>query len=416
MKVKFFYLLFLCILLFRAGSLSAQVITVCPSCSTISIKKAIEASSPGDTILVKSGAYSEGNIVVTKKLFIKGIGFPVIDGKGVDEIFSVESNGTVIEGFVLQNSGYSSMDDKAGIKVYSSEHVTLRNNKLLDTFFGIYLLNSRHCLVEGNTLKGNMKSELTSGNGIHLWKCDSITIRGNDISSHRDGIYFEFVTHSVISKNRSHNNMRYGLHFMFSHNDEYFENTFHENGAGVAVMYSKGVNMHSNTFSDNWGSSAYGILLKDISDSRIEQNVFSGNTVGIYMEGTSRIQVKRNDFSSNGWALKILANCNDNVAEENNFTGNTFDVSTNGSISLNIFRSNYWDKYEGYDLNRDNIGDVAYHPVSLYSMVVEQIPYSMMFYRSFMSTLLDRMEKLVPSMTPETLVDNNPRMKKIAHD
>ena len=413
MSSKFVRNILFFFVLISAGNVSGKTITVCPSCNVKSIKKAIEISSSGDTILVKSGTYAEGNITITKTLFIKGEGSPVIDGKGKDEIFSVQANGTIIEGFVLQNSGYSSMDDKAGIKIYSSQNVTLRNNKLLNTFFGIYLLNSQHCLVEGNTLRGNMQSEITSGNGIHLWKCDSITIHKNDISNHRDGIYFEFVTHSLISQNNSHNNMRYGLHFMFSHNDEYFENTFHENGAGVAVMYSKGVNMHSNTFSDNWGSSAYGILLKDISDSRIENNTFRGNTVGIYMEGGSRIEMKGNNFSSNGWALKILANCNDNVAEKNNFTGNTFDVSTNGSVSLNIFKNNYWDKYEGYDLNRDNTGDVPYHPVSLYSMVVEQIPYSMMFYRSFMSTMLDRMEKLVPSMTPETLVDNEPLMKRI---
>jgi len=411
MKIRFF--ISILFFLFFACQLSANTTNVCAQCKVQSIKKAIELSSEGDTIVVSSGNYSEGNIIVNKTLFIKGEGFPVIDGKGKDEIFSIESNGTIIEGFVLQNSGYSSMDDKAGIKVYSSENVVIRNNKLLNTFFGIYLLGSNNCLLEGNVLKGNMKSELTSGNGIHLWKCDSITILRNDISNHRDGIYFEFVTHSVISENNSHDNLRYGLHFMFSHNDEYFKNIFHQNGAGVAVMYTKGVNMHHNIFSDNWGSSSYGILLKDISDSRIENNIFRENTVAIYMEGTSRILTKQNEFSSNGWALKMLANCNDNITEENNFTGNTFDVSTNGSLSLNIFQHNYWDKYEGYDLNRDNTGDVPYHPVSLYSMVVEQIPYAMMFYRSFMSTLLDRMEKLVPSMTPETLVDNEPRMKKI---
>ena len=51
----------------------------------------------------------------------------------------------------------------------------------------------------------------------------------------------------------------------------------------------------------------------------------------------------------------------------NNFLSNTFDVSTNGSLVLNSFNYNYWDKYEGYDLNKDNIGDIPYHPVSLFS-------------------------------------------------
>lgn len=171
--------------------------------------------------------------------------------------------------------------------------------------------------------------------------------------------------------------------------------------------------MHHNIFSDNWGSSSYGILLKDISDSRIENNIFRENTVAIYMEGTSRILTKQNEFSSNGWALKMLANCNDNITEENNFTGNTFDVSTNGSLSLNIFQHNYWDKYEGYDINKDGIGDIPYHPVSMYSMIIEQNPYALMLLRSFTVQLLDKAEKAIPSLTPENLVDKSPLMKSL---
>ena len=47
-----------------------------------------------------------------------------------------------------------------------------------------------------------------------------------------------------------------------------------------------------------------------------------------------------------------------------------FDIGTNGSLVLNKFNNNYWDKYEGYDINRDGIGDVPYRPVSMYSMIV----------------------------------------------
>ena len=67
-----------------------------------------------------------------------------------------------------------------------------------------------------------MNSEQQIGNGIHAWKSDSLIIAGNRIHGHRDGIYFEFVTHSVIWRNISEMNIRYGLHFMFPNNDAYF--------------------------------------------------------------------------------------------------------------------------------------------------------------------------------------------------
>jgi nitrous oxidase accessory protein len=100
----------------------------------------------------------------------------------------------------------------------------------------------------------------------------------------------------------------------------------------------------------------------------------------------------------------------DNTIKHNNFLSNTFDVSTNGSLVLNKFEGNYWDKYEGYDLNRDNIGDVPYRPLSLFSMIVEQNPPAMLLFRSFMVTLLDRSEKIIPTLTPDNFIDESPLM------
>jgi nitrous oxidase accessory protein len=240
-----------------------------------------------------------------------------------------------------------------------------------------------------------------------------MVVENNDIQGHRDGIYFEFVTHSVIKNNISEQNVRYGLHFMFSNDDTYYNNVFKNNGAGVAVMYSKKVTMVKNHFEENWGPSAYGILLKDISDSRIESNLFYRNTVAIHMEGSSRIDILRNIFRGNGWAVKVQSSCDDNNFHLNDFFSNSFDLATNGTMSLNRFYNNYWDKYEGYDLDRNGIGDVPYHPVSMYSMIIEENPQTLMLFRSFTMQLLDKAEKAIPSLTPEELADYSPLMKAV---
>jgi nitrous oxidase accessory protein len=200
---------------------------------------------------------------------------------------------------------------------------------------------------------------------------------------------------------------------MFSNDDAYICNIFENNGAGVAVMFSHGVTMFNNYFKENWGDAAYGILLKEISDSYIEKNHFEKNTMAIYAEGASRILIQKNVFKSNGWALKIQASCMDIKLEKNNFIGNTFDVGTNGSLVLNTFNNNYWDKYEGYDLNKDNLGDVPYRPVSMYSMIVEQNPPAMILFHSFITSLMDKSEKVIPSLTPENLKDEHPLMKSL---
>jgi len=375
------------------------------------LNEAIGIARTGDTIIVKPGVYREGNIVIEKGLTIIGEAYPVLDGESKYEIFTIHANDVTIQGLRFVKTGIASIQDLAAIKVLDSKYVKIRDNRFEDTFFGIHVSNSSHCWIENNRLKAHVAAEHQVGNGIHLWKCARVTINNNKVAGHRDGIYFEFVTNSLITNNYSESNMRYGLHFMFSHNNEYRKNTFVRNGAGVAVMYTTGVKMIGNTFDFNWGSSAYGLLLKDIRDSEVYHNRFRGNTIGIFMEGSSRIRFTGNEFRQNGYAVRLQASCDENTFTGNNFSGNTFDLATNGSLVLNTVNGNYWDKYEGYDLNKDLVGDVPFHPVSLYSMVVEQVPAAVLLWRSFLVLLMDKAEKAVPAITPENLKDVSPSMK-----
>lgn len=379
-----------------------------PGCSDIRVT--MERAAPGDTIYVPGGYHAEGNISINKSLTLIGLDWPVLDGQYRDEIITINVSNVCIRGFEIRNSGQLSTMDVAGIKVLSANNVVIEENRLRNCNFGIYLSNTIRCRVSCNDIQGIPKEEQNSGNGIHLWKCSEAVIEDNYLSGHRDGIYFEFVTDSEIRGNNSEKNLRYGLHFMFSHNDHYHHNRFHNNGAGVAVMYSRQVQMFENQFSYNWGSSAYGILLKDISDSHIWKNTFEYNSAGVYMEGASRIVLERNQFRENGWALRVQASCDGNVIKENNFSGNSFDVSTNGHLVLNTFNGNYWDNYEGYDLNHDGTGDVPFRPVNLYAVVVERMPCGLMLMRSFMVYLMDKAEKIIPSLTPEQLMDEKPSM------
>lgn len=405
------FFLIICISLTVAGF--GAVIPVGPHEAITSIRHAVELAKNGDTIVVKKGLYYVNNIIITRPVTILGEGQPTLHGADKYEILTISGSDISVKGIHFTHSGYSSMNDYAAINVVDARNVVIENNVFTHTYFGIHVNNSEHFTIKNNRLSGVTKTEQTTGNGIHLWKCSNALVDGNDASGHRDGIYFEFVTDSQIKNNISHNNIRYGLHFMFSNNDVYTNNTFSENGAGVAVMFSKKVTMIRNTFAHNWGPSAYGILLKEISDSKITGNNFTQNTVAIYMEGANRIEIAHNTFKQNGWATKVQASCSENDYHQNNFFSNTFDVGTNGSLVLNHFTGNYWDKYEGYDLDRDGVGDVPYHPVSMYSMLVEQNANSLMLLRSFMVTLLDKAEKAMPGITPETLRDDQPSMKPV---
>jgi nitrous oxidase accessory protein len=178
-------------------------------------------------------------------------------------------------------------------------------------------------------------------------------------------------------------------------------------------MFTHRVEMTGNRFENNWGGAAYGLFLKEISDSRVERNVFSRNTVALVADGANRLQASKNEFVDNGWAVRLEGSTDETRFAANNFSGNTFDVSTNSTRESATFSGNYRQDYTGYDLNRDGTGDVPFHPVRLFSMVVAQNAPSIILLRSPFVGLLDTAERVIPALTPELLVDASPSMRRV---
>lgn len=407
-------LLVICALSLFIHSLQATQIEVCSTCTIQTINDAIDIAEDGDEIIVKSGNYKEhGVILINKSVKIKGQGNPVIDGEFKETIFSISADNFSIEGLTIINVGQSYTKDFAGILISKSNHFTIKNNTLKNVFFGILIEKSHFGIIENNQVSSNKSNEASSGNGIHIWHSSDMIVNNNELFGLRDGIYFEFVTNSKIFKNSSHHNLRYGLHFMFSNNDEYYDNIFKNNGAGVAVMFSKYILMKRNEFRENWGSTSYGLLLKEIYDAEIEDNLFEKNTIGINVEGSTRVNYKNNKFNRNGWAVKIRGACYENIFKANDFTSNSFDLSYNSKLNDNNFDSNYWSEYTGYDLDKNGVGDIPYRPVKLFSYIVNRTPETIILLRSLFVDIINFSEKVSPVFTPDDLLDKNPLMHQI---
>jgi nitrous oxidase accessory protein len=305
----------------------------------------------------------------------------------------------------------SMTEDRAAILVNGASNCRIEDNVIREAFFGIYLKGVTRCTIQRNRLTTSGPPTAPRGNGIHLWRSREITVQGNRVEGHRDGIYFEFAAVTTVRDNTVTASQRYGLHFMRSDSCSYQHNTFVKNGAGAAVMYSRWVTVAGNAFERNWGSAAYGLLLKEISDGVIRDNRFVENTVALYLDDSNRNLITGNQFDNNGWAVRLLASASDNRFERNSFRANAFDVATNSRSTNSTFRENWWDRYRGYDLNHDGRGDVPFRPVRLFGLVVEQNNPSLLLLRSPLVDLLDTAELFIATATPETLVDSLPMMR-----
>lgn len=375
------------------------------------ITAALAAALPGATVRVRPGVYREPTLIVrVPQLRLVGEPGAVIDGEGRRELLAVHAHGVTVRGLTFRNTGITHMEDRAAIRVVEGDGCTIAGNRIEGALFAIYLQRSAGCVVRDNDIRGNGAGEATNGNGVHLWHSPDAQVLDNRITGQRDGVYFEFSDGAVAVGNESVGNVRYGLHFMFSNACRYERNVFSRNGAGVAVMYSRDVTMRGNQFLHARGAAAYGLLLKEITDGALVDNRFEGNATGILLDGASRLEIADNTFRANGWAVRLMANALDNRFVRNQFAANAFDVATNSRTVRSSFEGNWWDAYDGYDLDADGRGDVPFHPVRLFALVVERHPEALLLLRAPVTVVLDAAERVFPVLTP-ALADPHPLMR-----
>jgi len=362
---------------------------------------------------VIKGVHKIDNWIIDKAITVRGVeGAHLISANG-EEIITVISNDVTLEGMTFSGVVTNYLKENAAIRIRRSKRFLIKENKINDCFFAIYLEKANNGQITKNIIDGDASTEAESGNGIHAWYCDDLTIQDNEVLHHRDGIYLEFVNNSSVDNNHSHNNTRYGLHYMFSNDDTYTQNVIEKNGVGVAVMFSRRITMKENTFAYNWGHAAYGLLLKEIYDAEIIDNNFTENTVGIFVEGSNRVNYFRNDFKRNGWAIKFSGGCDANVIQHNNFLYNSIDLVVSSKLNNNSFNDNYWSEYAGYDLDKDGKGDIPHYPVKLYSYIHQQVPESVVLLRSLFVSIINYAEKVSPVFTPKDVMDKSPNMNQL---
>ena len=72
---------------------------------------------------------------------------PILDGGGAHEVLTVRADDVTIRGLTIRNVGASYTEDRAGIRLDRVRGCVIADNRLLDTFFGIYAARSSDCVI-----------------------------------------------------------------------------------------------------------------------------------------------------------------------------------------------------------------------------------------------------------------------------
>jgi parallel beta-helix repeat protein len=282
------------------------------------IQKAIDAPETldGHTIFVDKGIYYE-HLVVKKSLSLIGerSSITIINGSGAyATIVHVIADNVSIGGFTIRNG-----QDYPGIYVENSSHCVIKGNTFIDiNYYAIYTVNADYSLIKANDFSS---SSGNWGRGIQLRYSDNSTITGNQI---------------------------------MTHNDQYC----------IWLHNSIGCNIY-----DNWLADAEdGLMIEHSYSCLVKKNVIENCERGIdigWWVGGEFVEnlIKSNYYGVEGeGSLPQYPQYPKWIFYHNNFINNTHQayVSSGEGSWNNAGEGNYWDDYSGVDSNYDGIGDSPY--------------------------------------------------------
>jgi nitrous oxidase accessory protein len=372
-----------------------------------SIQQRIDEAAPGARIEIPAGRY-RGDLIVRQPVHLIGVGRPLLLPGSDRSVVIVTAPDVTIEGLDIDGEKRGDLNGDASGILTAAPRTVIRDCRVRNTLFGIYLKEAPGSRVEHCDIRGiPEKPAGEKGSGIHVWNTDGFTLIENDIKDVRDGLYIQASPHGVIRGNRAAD-LRYGLHYMNSDDNTFEDNVFENGDAGTAIMYSRHLTFRHNSFLRNRGFASVGLLLKSCDDVRAEHNLIADNARGVFVEGSDAIVIRENVIAQSDVALIIFASTSRTTIEGNSFVGNLSPLSLVGRRTDTIVRGNYWSENDSPDLDGDGITEQPYRLTSLFDHFRGNLTAADLFSRSLSMSALAAAERAFPVLEATPVADARP--------
>ena len=377
----------------------------------------IDKTASGKTLSPPAGIY-KGPVTISKAITLDGKNKVTIDAGGKGSVIYLKTNGATLKNLHLTNTGDQHNDLDSGVQVRGNFNI-IKNNRIDEALFGIDLQQSNNNIVRSNFITSKSNSSLgIRGDAVRLWYSRNNRIEKNVIRKSRDIVVW-YSADNIIASNDVADG-RYGLHFMYSKYNLVENNHFKQNAVGIFLMYSDSVVVRNNRIFQALGAAGVGIGFKEASNLDILDNEILYSSTGLYLDvspfqpdTTNRIY--RNKIAFNDIGVLFLNDWTGCIFKDNIFASNSrhVSVSTFAGAARNIWEGNYWDDYQGFDLDNDKIGDEPYR-LKVYSDRLWMDVKPAAFFRGApVLSMLDFLERLAPFTSPLLMLeDKKPRISR----
>lgn len=379
------------------------------------LQDAINKAKDGSIISLNAGVY-EGNLLIDKSLTIEGKeDGVVIKGSGDGTVVTITSSFVTLKNLRITHSGQRHDKLDGAISMVKVTNCEINNVHIDDTLFGIDMQMVNNSKLVNNYITSQDAPIGLRGDGIRLWYSNDNLLENNTLYKSRDIVVW-YSNNNNINKNTA-TYCRYSLHFMHSGKNYVRDNHFEFNSVGIFLMYSRDTVATNNLIKSSLGTTGMGIGLKDASNIVMKNNTIIYNAQGLYIDrspfdpGSTNV-IDKNKILYNSEAIHFHSQSENNHISQNDFKGNIEDIindSRDVKTSKNIFSMNFYDRYEGFDRNKDGIGDTPhkeYQYADKLWLYNENVKF---FYGSPVMSLLNFLAKLAPFSEPVFLFeDKNP--------
>jgi len=382
------------------------------------LQNAIDNAPSGSILSLPAGVY-KGSIVINKPLTIIGKEEGVIiDGEGNGTVITIKGSFITLKNLTIRGSGERHEGLDAAIKLSDGKQCEISHCKIYDCLFGIDMQMVSNSIIAHNNITSKDLELGLRGDGLRLWYSNDNIIQENRLIKSRDMVVW-YSHGNEILKNYGREN-RYSLHFMYAGKNLIKENTYELNSVGIFFMYSQDSIAIGNVIKSSLGATGMGIGLKDVSNFTLKDNTVLYNAQGLYIdrspfEPDTHNWIIGNHILYNSEAMHFHSLSENNVIKENTIMGNIEDVvndSRGSKTNENEIVGNYWDKYEGFDRNGDNVGDTPHKVYQYADQLWVYNPDVKFFYASPVISLLNFLAKLAPFTKPLFLMeDQYPKVK-----
>ena len=382
------------------------------------LQSAIDNAPEGAILKLPAGVY-KGGITINKPLTIIGKeDGVVIDGGGKGTVIAIKSSYVTLKNLRVTNSGAMHHQLDAGITVADAKQCEISDCVIDDCLFGIDMQMVNNSIVSNNFITSKDLDLGLRGDGLRLWYSNDNLIKKNSLIKSRDMVIWYSHGNDIVENYGEY--CRYSLHFMYAGKNFVRDNEYKFNSVGIFFMYSKDTVATGNIVKSSLGATGMGIGLKDVSNFTLKNNTVIYNAQGIYIdrspfEPDTNNWIIGNHILYNSEALHFHSLSEDNIIKDNTIMGNIEDIvndSRGSKTNENEIVGNYWDNYEGFDKDGDNIGDT---PHKVYQYADQLWVYNSdvkFFYGSPVISLLNFLAKLAPFSKPLFLLeDEKPKVK-----